>query len=652
MDYWQCVPDHHPQKREAEAEANVEVSEPTGELEKRQTSNTPITGVKSVGAKCYNRLKLQTLQTNVDMFNMLLIALEDLQNAPETLDVSWFGIAGIHGAPYVPWQQSATGTYNQGFGYCVHGSPVFATWHRPYTLLMEQVLVGRAQVIAAKFNGTKAAAYQTAADQLRLPYWDWSDPVTKSDIPAIMTQATVSVTKPGTNGVPVTSTIKNPLFQYTFKNQATLKQWFGSPWANWMYTTRNPTSTTNPTARNTLANSAMTNGFTTRRSSTYQMFSQTSFNGMAAQLEGIHNAIHTALGGNNPLGHMSVTNVAAFDPIFWLHHVNVDRLAVMYQAIYPANQLQPANAVSTFARIVPGVDGPQDTMFTRLYPFKMSGGAWFTSNEIKSAGTIWKYKFGYPEVPCEYNGSVNGAQLSSNVRTAVNKLYGPTTTAATKRSMMRRDPGASALAYAEPKRYSHQPGYTPRNRYNIRNDYTLRITIDHSEVPGSWTCHIFLAPQPPNAYVTPPSSYRFDVNRIGTVSSFGLPYDRKQSMAYTNEVSLTDILVQKGLRVNKVKQMEKYLKDNLWVVMTSGDGDPVEIPLGNLRTYKVGVYVAEGKYPDQLKNSDEFPSWGPKRYLLDVMKGKPGAITLPAEMDYPVMLDGRVEDLDGDRETY
>ena len=34
-------------------------------------------------------------------------------------------------------------------------------------------------------------------------------------------------------------------------------------------------------------------------------------------LEGIHNNIHDWVGGN---GHMSQVPVAAFDPIFWLHH--------------------------------------------------------------------------------------------------------------------------------------------------------------------------------------------------------------------------------------------------------------------------------------------------------------------------------------------
>ena len=55
---------------------------------------------------------------------------------------SYFQIAGIHGLPYIPWDNA---TSDEGFdahtstwgGYCVHGSVLFPTWHRPYISLFE-----------------------------------------------------------------------------------------------------------------------------------------------------------------------------------------------------------------------------------------------------------------------------------------------------------------------------------------------------------------------------------------------------------------------------------------------------------------------------------------------------------------------------------
>jgi len=38
-----------------------------------------------------------------------------------------------------------------------------------------------------------------------------------------------------------------------------------------------------------------------------------------ASIEGLHDNVHSAVGGQN-WGHMSVIDVSAFDPMFWLHH--------------------------------------------------------------------------------------------------------------------------------------------------------------------------------------------------------------------------------------------------------------------------------------------------------------------------------------------
>lgn len=50
----------------------------------------------------------------------------------------------------------------------------------------------------------------------------------------------------------------------------------------------------------------------------------------ASSLEKIHDNIHVYTGGD---GHMGDPNVAGFDPIFFLHHCNVDRILALWQAI-------------------------------------------------------------------------------------------------------------------------------------------------------------------------------------------------------------------------------------------------------------------------------------------------------------------------------
>lgn len=38
-----------------------------------------------------------------------------------------------------------------------------------------------------------------------------------------------------------------------------------------------------------------------------------------ASLEAVHNSVHIFIGGMT-FGHMSLNEVAAFDPAFWMHH--------------------------------------------------------------------------------------------------------------------------------------------------------------------------------------------------------------------------------------------------------------------------------------------------------------------------------------------
>lgn len=62
--------------------------------------------------------------------------------------------------------------------------------------------------------------------------------------------------------------------------------------------------------------------------------------GANASLEGIHGRYHDFLGGQDGTeswiyGHMASVATAAFDPIFWFHHCQIDRWFAIWQAINP-----------------------------------------------------------------------------------------------------------------------------------------------------------------------------------------------------------------------------------------------------------------------------------------------------------------------------
>jgi tyrosinase len=92
---------------------------------------------------------------------------------------------------------------------------LFLTWHRPFILLFEQVLVEHAQRLAKRYPAKYRQQYIDAANSLRSPYWDWA----ASDIPNAVVPRMVRVKIPNYGSLK-TITIENPLYTYTFPKAA------------------------------------------------------------------------------------------------------------------------------------------------------------------------------------------------------------------------------------------------------------------------------------------------------------------------------------------------------------------------------------------------------------------------------------------------
>ena len=71
----------------------------------------------------------------------------------------------------------------------------------------------------------------------------------------------------------------------------------------------------------------------------------------ADSLESIHDAIHSITGSN---GHMTYLDYSAYDPLFWLHHVQLDRIFAMWQAIYNNSYVEPMEAIEQTFTIAVG----------------------------------------------------------------------------------------------------------------------------------------------------------------------------------------------------------------------------------------------------------------------------------------------------------
>lgn len=72
----------------------------------------------------------------------------------------------------------------------------------------------------------------------------------------------------------------------------------------------------------------------------------------ANSIEAIHDGIHNDVGGG---GHMSNPAVAAFDPLFFLHHANVDRVIALWEALNAGVWVIPGSSGGGTWTVAPNV---------------------------------------------------------------------------------------------------------------------------------------------------------------------------------------------------------------------------------------------------------------------------------------------------------
>lgn len=536
-------------------------------------------------------------QQRPDSFNLFVLAMDALQKLPESATLSYYQLAGIHGRPWIAWEYPTPPTGNYPYGYCTHDSVIFGTWHRPYLSLFEQLLVDHAVEIAAQFKGEAGKRYRDAAKKVRLPYWDWASDDTGGRIPDVVAAPQVEVTKPGPDGEPTTVMIRNPLYSYIFTNDQFRATYFaGIPQAIWNQTYRRPEGVP-PVSRNDLSSAAIASTFTARKLATFQLFSIGTFSRFSttrymnatspidfASVEQIHNTIHGAVGFGPSFGHMSSVHVAAFDPIFWLHHAQVDRLMAMYQAIYPGRIVEPLVRTELgFAFPQPG--GIED-VDTKLYPFRHPNGEEFTSRDVSYADSTWKYGYAYPEVPFSFRGQ-SAAALSAFTAEAMQKLYAPA-----------------------------GQGFTPSpgtNGTSTRNEYLLHVTFDESQIDGTFSLLVYAGELPTGDELVA------HANLVGGITSFTGGHQSHRSII-SGTVPLTQALIEKDVAGNGTSHCVGYLRDNLrWKIMRG----TTEVPFDQLPSLQVGVSRSVATYYD---DHSKLPTYGDWEIYYNITNNKQGGL--------------------------
>ncbi|KND89565.1 Tyrosinase [Tolypocladium ophioglossoides CBS 100239] len=509
----------------------------------------PVTGV-SVDPKAGSvplRQNINDLQSAGGApWDLYIRALSAMQAANERDPLSYFQIEGIHGRPFVEWNGTG-GQQSTGWaGYCPHGEPLFASWHRPYVCLFEQVLVSNARQIASKYPQKYRQQYEQAANNLRAPYWDWA---ADSTVPPATVPTTVEVNFPNGQGLQRRST-PNPLYTYKIP-PAVLNGEFGTfDSEKRPETIRCPAPGTYPaTANSNLASRPykqwIYDAFT--RATNFTDFAYMSNN--VVSLEQIHNGIHW----DAACGQQFVSpDLAAFDPLFMLHHANVDRLWAYWQALRPDQDIfnYSYKGLSRFA--TPG--GTLISPRSPLTPFFAPHRVPLTTESVRSIKS-----FGYSYQELEY-WKKSPAQMKQDATVLINRLY--STGSASRRSSPRGQP--------------------PQVRR-----YFAQVHLDRAEVEKPCQVNLYL-----------------DGNKAGSLVVMNQPADG----VLTAGLPLDEVIQQSDMHAMSANETVNAINGTLTVVIVKADGSTIDITkVPSLKVDLEDVMVTKPVADDQ------FPKFGASR---------------------------------------
>ncbi|ETS79629.1 hypothetical protein PFICI_09482 [Pestalotiopsis fici W106-1] len=456
------------------------------------------------------RLEINELADSTDakltkQFSLFVRALRVFEEKAVDDPLGYYQIAGIHSEPRVPWDGESPAP---GKEFCAHDQVTFPTWHRPYMLLFEQRLweIMKKEVLQ-KMDFSKSAnakdKWIEAADSWRLPYWDWALRQPYSDeagLPWVFTDEQLCIEAPGGRQ----ENVPNPLWLFLnpMKDGSGTPVAFGDPkmgnnawklsadsipwdlssgisrygmvmdaggkWSglqgvnNWEAVNDNMADPYWYSIAGGQFREAVSRMFSPGYLQTWSDFAtvrkDVDKKVRFLSLEYIHNNVHNDSGGfipQNGVGHHSDVPVAAFDPLFWMHHCNIDRLLAIWQKLNPK---------LWFDHPEPGDNKPTDP----LLPFhKDTSGGLHTSDSVRDHTAL-----GYDYAECvpkkqarNTNGSLNQEEYAKQIRASIMKLYPSTASIAIDNIQL---PG---LAKTEDQKTFH--------------DYVINIIYDRYALGGT-----------------------------------------------------------------------------------------------------------------------------------------------------------------------
>ncbi|MCJ1399563.1 hypothetical protein MMC11_002765 [Xylographa trunciseda] len=548
---------------------------------------------------------------DVIQVKLFLLALLDFEEMEVEQQLSYFQVAGIHGYPQKDWDgvpKPKMDPKSENLeGYCTHNSVLFPSWHRPYIMLYEQRLYELMEGVITKYTAgaptqTKSA-WRDAADSWRLPYWDWATQTT-TRFPAIAREPDIEIDTPAYPS----KSYRNPMYKFVMPKLEKMgdhgvPEVSGVPYENCIGTSRWTKATTGSKwvdgeVDNDAVEKALTDAAWPQKGmpsmtiadAVYRLFTEDWFKKYEAfatthlyklekdkdvthylSLEGIHNMIHNWTGGVKLEGHMSEVPVAAFDPIFWLHHANIDRFYAMWQDLYPDLWWNDSSPLAG--------DGVPRT-FLKPSQDNSTSGEW-TSDKARYWRDVCRHS--YPELQPwlpkyqkdEKDKEIDWERYRLDILATINKLYG-----------------------------------------------TTRALTLFALGGAPFTIHVLLGPT--SQTITEPATYSNEIGIIynfsstlhiegGNVGCANCAAQAAQGALATGLLPLTSALIElsadenSGLDLQDNAQTENWLKENLtWKVTTVG-GE--EVDLSHFHSLTVTVARGTGMHSRQDAVLSTFTSY-------------------------------------------
>jgi tyrosinase len=201
-------------------------------------------------------------------------AVAQMKQKADSDQLSWVSLAQVHGLD--------PNTYH----FCPHGNWYFLPWHRAYTVMCERLVRSL-----------------TSNNDFAMPYWDWTNDPTIPDV-------FVSPTTP--DGKPNALYVSDAGFERT-----------------WPAGTPMPPEIVGPDVLQSILNSTTYEEFGTSRPDGQDSLDPSWIINQDSGTQGVleetpHNNVHNNIGGWMP------TATSSRDPVFFMHHCNIDRIWALW----------------------------------------------------------------------------------------------------------------------------------------------------------------------------------------------------------------------------------------------------------------------------------------------------------------------------------